>query len=129
MKTPLAEMPPVVTAAASVEERHLPSGRSVTLRTGPGREEIEVRSPDGDVEVRISLTAAGPVVRLTAARLELEATGEVNVECARFAVAARDGAELKSGGDLQLEAASEIRVQAGQDARVDGKMIYLNCPE
>ena len=52
--------------------RTLPSGRVVVLRTATGREELEVRAPDGQVEVHIVLTEAGPVVRLTAARLELE---------------------------------------------------------
>jgi hypothetical protein len=115
-------------AAALVETaRNLPSGRSVTLRTGPGQEEIEVRSPDGDVEVRITLTAQGPVVQLRAARLELQAAEEVRVECDRFAVHAREGTEIKTGGDMQIAADGDLRIRTEQDTHVNGRMIYLNC--
>src|SRR5579859_547084 len=72
---------PVETRPAT--ERNLPSGRSVVVRVDGGKEELEVRSPNGDVEVRITLTDAGPVVSVRGARLELESPDAVSVNCRR----------------------------------------------
>ena len=52
-------------------ERDLPSGRHVVLSVADGVEQLEVRSPAGAVEVRIELTDRGPVVKLSAAELQL----------------------------------------------------------
>jgi hypothetical protein len=89
----------------SAEPRILPSGRSVIVRLADGTEELEIRSPRGDVEVRIVLTEAGPVVRLSGARLELEAAETVAVRCRRF--------EVRAEGDICL----------------DGATVRLNSPE
>lgn len=89
----------------------LPSGRSVRLRVSNGTEELEVRSPDGDVEVRIVLTDAGPVVHLRAARLHLDATEDVTVACRRF----------------EVEATDEVRLRAAGDVHVNGDVVRLNC--
>jgi hypothetical protein len=83
--------------------RQLPSGRSVVLRVGDA-EELEVRSPDGEVEVRIVLTPSGPVVRLRGARLELEAAESVDVRCRDFNVRA-DEMRVKTDGDIHMNAA------------------------
>lgn len=90
-------------------ERVLPSGRSVILRVGD-TEELEVRSPDGEVEVRIVLTDAGPVVRLRAAKLELETIDSVDVRCKNFNVTAE-----------------EMRVQTAGDTHINAAVIRLNC--
>jgi hypothetical protein len=107
-----------VTATAETETRELPSGRSVVLRLD-GREEIEVRSPTGDVEVRIVLTESGPRVQLHAAQLELVSPEAIEVRCKRFAVDTSEGTELRSAG--------EIQVHAEQDVDVKGKLVKLNC--
>jgi phage gp45-like len=86
-------------------ENVLPSGRSVVVRLAGGAEELEIRSSRGDVEVRIVLTEAGPVVRLCGARLELDAAETVAVNCRRFEVRATD------------------------DICLDGATIRLNSPE
>jgi hypothetical protein len=90
-------------------ERVLPSGRSVVLRVGDA-EELEVRSPDGEVEVRIVLTDAGPVVRLRAARLEVESAESVDVRCKNFNVRA-----------------GEVRVKTDGDIHMNAGVIRLNC--
>jgi hypothetical protein len=89
----------------SIEPRTLPSGRSVVVRLAGGAEELEIRSPRGDVEVRVVLTDEGPVVRLSGARLELDAAETVAVNCRRF--------EVRAEGDICL----------------DGATIRLNSPE
>jgi hypothetical protein len=122
-----------LTATASVpstvpptEVRALPSGRSVTLRIGPDQEEIELRSPDGEVEVRITLTEQGPVVQLRAARLELAAADEVRVECERFAIQARQSVNLQTEGDVSISAEGDLETRTQGETHINGKMIYLN---
>jgi hypothetical protein len=102
---------------ATVSERRLPSGRSVVVRFGEEGEDLEVRSPEGDVEVRIELTDAGPVIRLCGARLELEAAA-VAVRCREFDVRA-EGPLRMSGG--------ELRVKTEEDIHLNGGVIRLNC--
>ena len=107
-------------------EKVLPSGRSVAIRVANDQEELEVRSPEGEVEVRITLTAEGPVVHLRSARLQLEATDEVKVQCRKFEVHSTEGTELKSDGNVNISAQADVNVQTGQDTRINGRMIYLN---
>jgi len=103
------------TTAATAEPaapRLLPSGRSVVVRVDGDGESLEVRTPGGEVEVLITLTAAGPLVRLSGARLELESPDSVSVRCRSFEVRA-----------------AEVTVRAEADLRLDGGMIRLNSPD
>jgi hypothetical protein len=95
------------------------------VRVDGGREELEVRSPQGDVEVRITLTDAGPVVSLRGARLELDSPDAVAVNCRKFEVNTQEGTELKSAGAVQI-AANEMNVNTTEDIRLKGKIIHLN---
>ena len=114
---------PVETRPAT--ERNLPSGRSVVVRVDGGKEELEVRSPDGDVEVRITLTDAGPVISLRGARLELEATDAVSVRCRQFEVNTSEGTTLASAGPVRIDG-QELNVETEDDIRLKGKLIHLN---
>jgi phage gp45-like len=100
-------------------EKLLPSGRSVVVKLNEGREELEIRAPDGAVEVQIVLTESGPVVRLHGARLELAATETVAVDCKRFEVHTSEATKLESDG--------ELRVKTADDVHINGKFIRLNC--
>jgi hypothetical protein len=97
----------------------LPSGRSVVVRLAGAAEEIEVRSPGGDVEVRITLTDSGPVVSVRAARLELDAAEEMTLNAKRLKVETTEGTELLTDG--------ELRVRSEGEMHFNGKMINLNC--
>jgi hypothetical protein len=96
----------------------LPSGRALVVRLGAG-EEIEIRSPSGEVEVQIVLTDQGPVVRLRAARLELAASDEIQLNARRLALHSSEQTELTTAGD--------VRVRSAGDTHINGKMLYLNC--
>lgn len=85
----------------SPPDRILPSGRSVVLRVAGSAEELEIRSPSGEVEVHILLTEAGPVVRLHGARLELQATDTVSIRGRRLEVET-DEVQIKTTGDIDL---------------------------
>lgn len=116
----------VSTSRLSERLATLPSGRSISVRIGEAREAIEVRSPDGTIELEIALTDAGPVVRLRASKLELEAREEFAVRCRRFALQATEGAELSTEGTLRL-GGQEMRVRTQDDIHMDGAFIRLNC--
>jgi hypothetical protein len=96
-------------------ERALPSGRLVIVRSGGaagGDDEIEVRSPAGEVEVRIACTAAGPVVTVRGGRLEIESSGALALRAPRV--------EVDAG---------EMRVRTEGDIRMNGAKIHLNCTD
>jgi hypothetical protein len=96
----------------------LPSGRRVALVLGEGGEEVRVHAPDGQVEVTITLTDAGPVVRLSAAKLQLDAVEQVSVTCQDF--------KLKTSGGVDIQSEDEIHMKSPKDVFVEGAIIWLN---
>jgi len=114
---------------SKAEETHdhpLPSGRSVILRVTDAGEDLQIRSPSGEVEVHITLTDDGPVVHLRAARLELEALETVALHCRRLEIDTEESARLHSAGELRLTG-QEMRVQTKGDIHLNGEVIRLNC--
>ena len=101
------------------EAMALPSGRSVAVVLRDGAEQLEVRAPDGGVEVTVTLTAAGPVVRMaSAARLELSAADTVAVECEDFTVDARRA--------IDMTCTEDMHIKTKKDVFVEGAVIWLN---
>lgn len=109
----------------SCADRVLPSGRSVLVKIAEGREELEVRSPSGDVEVRVTLTADGPVVTLRGARLELESPDTIAVNCRRLEVSTAEATSLTSGGTTRIDS-TEVRMTTTEDIHMNGAFIRLN---
>lgn len=107
-------------------ERPLPSGRTLVVRVGAEGEELEVRDRAGALELSISLTEAGPMVRIRAARIALESPETISLQCRRFEVDATDAVQLRSGGEVRIEARG-MRVRTEEDVHLDGAMIRLNC--
>jgi hypothetical protein len=108
------------------QERFLPSGRSVLVKVTSAGEELQVRSPQGEVEVRITLGEGGPVVHLSGARLELETPDTIALNCRRLELNTAESIQLKSAGNLQLSG-QEMRVQTTGDIHLNGDVIRLNC--
>jgi phage gp45-like len=104
----------------------LPSGRSVILRIGPEGEELEIRSPEGQSELRICLAESGPVVYLRSGSVNLEATEDVAIDCRRFAVRAAERLDMNTAGELLLRG-HEFRLKTASDIHLDGDVIRLNC--
>jgi len=96
----------------------LPSGRKISVALGAAGEVLEVYGPGGDVECRINFTDAGPVVRLTGARLELEATEAVAIKAKNFQVDASEAINMKCVEDMHLG--------SDKDVFVAGAVIWLN---
>jgi len=89
----------------------------------------------GTLEIEVSLTAAGPVVRARAAALEIESEGDLVARCDRFRVEARSAVDIVSAGamratgrhvDLQATHGS-ARVRANDDVQLLGEQVLLNC--
>jgi hypothetical protein len=106
--------------------RVLPSGRSVVLKIGDSCENLEVRSPDGDVELRITLTDQGAMVSLRGGRLQMESADAVALNCRRLEVVTTEGTSLGSAGDV-LIAGRGMRVKTENDIHLNGGVIHLNC--
>ena len=80
----------------------LPSGRHVVVKIENGAEHLEIRSPAGEVEVRIELTDAGPIVKLHAAELQLGSPGKIALQCGELELTTERNATLSVGGELTL---------------------------
>ena len=93
-----------------VKELPLKHGRRLSLVSSGGDDLVEVRGAGGALELRIRMTADGPVLQMESLRLSLKAAQDVEVECNKFAVHAREDMALRADGDV----------------RVNGKMIHLN---
>jgi hypothetical protein len=106
--------------------RLLPSGRSVVVKVAGECEELEVRDALGQVEVSVSLTADGPVVRVRGGRLELDAADTVSVRCRRFELQTSESTELSSSGTVRITG-EELRVKTEDDIHLNGQIIRLNC--
>jgi hypothetical protein len=102
---------------SEVVERTLPSGRTLVLRIGSAGEDIEIRSAGGDLDLRITLTDAGPVVALRSARVEVD-TADVAFRCRDF--------DVQASGTARF-AADELRAETKRDIHLNGAFIRLNC--
>lgn len=110
---------------AEIVERALPSGRSLVLRVGGDGEEIEIRGAGGAVDLRITLTDAGPVVSLRGARVEVD-SADVAVRCRTFDVQATGTVRVASEQEVRFEA-DELRAETKRDIHLNGTFIRLNC--
>jgi hypothetical protein len=124
---PPSQLPEKVSPPAGAGSLSLPSGRTVCVRTGAGREEIEIRSPAGQMELRIALTPQGPVLQLRGARLEIDSTDAVAVNCRQFEINASEGVKINSAGDIDLHGQGEMRVRTAGSTSIDSDWVNLNC--
>jgi len=116
-------------APAPIASRALPSGRALELTIGEGREELVVRAPSGEVEVRIAFGREGPVVTVRGGRLEVETPEEIALSCRSLEVRTKEALRLRSEGTAELRAGADVKVKAGGDVRMNGAFVRLNCDE
>ena len=98
-------------------EVYLRDGRKLVLGEAGVNQLVEIRSQSGQVEVRIELTDAGPVLRMESVKLELKAEQAIELESQKVAIKA---------GEVKIESEDAVEVDAKGEVRVNGKMIYLN---
>ncbi|MFT3699226.1 MAG: hypothetical protein QM831_39125 [Kofleriaceae bacterium] len=98
-------------------EVYLRDGKKLVVGETNGNQLVEIRSESGQVEVRIELTPAGPVLKMDAVKLELKADQQIDLESKQVSIKA---------DTLKIETEEEVEIDAGGDVKVAGKMIYLN---
>jgi hypothetical protein len=106
-------------------ELQLRQGRTLALDSADGDQLIEIRGPSGGLELRIRLTAEGPVLEIETVHLSLRAAESVDIDCKDFNLSA-DRIGLKSEGEMTLSGKADVRVDADGEVHVQGEMIYLN---
>ena len=117
---------PLDRVSASLADQLLPSGRVVALKVGEGQERTEVRSPQGEIEVHITLTSAGPGGPVTGCPAR---TGSCRHDLAggrRLQVHTTEATHLASEGQVRITG-KDLGVGTTEDIRLDGTFIRLNC--
>lgn len=138
----------------SEDELRLHEGYAMQLVGGSDgeRKVLRLKAPDGRVCLTISLSAAGPVVELSAAALSVATEGDLTIDCERFQVNARRDMALVAGGSIAQDAGGNVTTRAdgdimteavaqqhrarlgnvdliaNDDVSLDGERVRLNCP-
>jgi len=105
----------------------LPSGRTLSVKAGNGTEEIEIRSASGDVEICVKLTDTGPVLSLRGARLEINSSDTISVNCRQLELNASERIMMHAAEDIDIHSGGEIHTQSAQQTFIDGDYVNLNC--
>jgi phage gp45-like len=106
-------------------EVFLRDGRKLVVSDSGSDQLVEVRSASGMLEVRILLTAEGPVLQMESVRLQLKASEAVEIESKRVEIKGTEELALE-GGAVKLHAEEDMKVDAEGEVRVVGKTIHLN---
>ena len=106
-------------------EVFLRDGRKLVVTDQGADQLVEIRNESGMLEVRIKLTAEGPVLQMESVRLQLKATEAVEIESRRVEIKGTDKVEV-TGGEIAVEGEQDVTVDSKGDVRVVGKRIYLN---
>jgi hypothetical protein len=106
-------------------EVYLRDGRKLVVSEQRGESLVEIRGASGMLEVKIRLTEQGPVLQMESARMQLKASEAVEIESARVEIKGTERVEL-AGGNVKVHGDEDVEVDATNDVRVTGKMIWLN---
>ncbi len=128
----------------------LESGRALYVTKDPLGELVRVVGIDGRLELSVVLTSAGPVLRMRALSLQLEAE-EIGLHAKKIELEAGEALSLRTDGQLDetvrgrrcstvlgssvaqardhriVAASGEVQVRAAGDVRVNGENVLLNC--
>ena len=127
------------------------SKRTISFRNlGETSDLLEIRNPDGQVELEVVLTDKGPVLRFNTASLQLD-TRNLQVNCDTFQVNAekeivqqskgdfrrtvKGDSQIESGGSYSARAfetdirssRGDVRIRANDNVRLNGERVKLNC--
>ena len=121
--------PDQLSLALNVQRTHrtLPSGRGVTVLADDHGERVEVRAPDGALQLTIELTPNGAKLHIDAIDIALRASGTVSAECDRFEVRARAEAHVSSPATTVESTEGDLTLIANDDVRARGERVLLNC--
>ncbi len=104
----------------------LDGGRQVAVVEHAGQQTVEIRAASGQLELRIKLTAEGPVLSLDGVKVELNAAESLQIKCKDFKVEASASTTIESKGELKIKSDGEMELDSPSDVRIKGKKIWLN---
>jgi hypothetical protein len=104
----------------------LDSGRQIIVDPSEKEEVIQIVEPKGEIAMSVRMTAAGPVVTVRGAHLELKSTETITLEAKKIKIRAKEEAVVESKGSLEIDSAKKMDIHSDDEIRVDGKMIHLN---
>ncbi len=110
----------------SATKLDLAHGQTAEVTSDDGAQTLQLKAADGSVQLTVRITADGPVLVLSGARIELEAAESIALKTRHFSVDASESVDLGSQGTLDLHSQGELKVTTAEDCRVAGKMIWLN---
>jgi hypothetical protein len=103
----------------------LPGGRTLTLVENTRA--LHIADRNGVIELEIQLCETGPVVRVRASAVHVEASGELTVGCERFELRAREGIHLTSDRDLTASVAGDLDCRAARHAHWEGQSVRVRA--
>ncbi len=105
-------------------ERSLAAGRRLDVANDGTR--LEISTPEGEVELRVEITATGPVLHFTGASLSLASVGDVDLECENLSLRSRGLTRLESG-NYEQRVAGGYQVAVRDDARLAAQAIDIEA--
>ena len=104
----------------------LSEGRRLEVEKQSAGDVVTIRGTEGEVELRVTLTDAGPVLHFSAAAVALDAE-KVEVSCDNFRVHAKKEVALRGETVTARAMLGDLSLKANDDVRVQGERIRLNC--
>lgn len=126
---PLPEVDRKQPRKATLLRKDFSSGRSVVLKQNQNQERLEIRSPEGQTEVEIEFTAAGPVVRVRCGSLEFGELKKFAIRCEEFDLETTQSAKMSFAEGLELSTERQLKIRSAGDTRINAERILLNCSE
>ncbi|MEJ7600752.1 MAG: hypothetical protein WKG01_22800 [Kofleriaceae bacterium] len=111
--------------ASETQEVYLRDGRKLVVSDEGSDQLVEIRSESGMLELRIKLTEQGPVLQMESVKLSLKASEAVEIESKRIAINGTEQVAI-TGGEVKVSGEEDVKIDAKNEVRVVGKMIYLN---
>jgi hypothetical protein len=105
---------------------HLDDGRQLAVVEHAGSQTVEIRAASGQLELRIKLTAEGPVLSLDGVKVEMNAAESLQIKCKDFKVESTGTTTIESQGELKIKSDGALDIDSNDDVRVKGKKIFLN---
>lgn len=127
---------PIKLVSPSTEETSVEGSRRQTLALRQGEtleldilqahDGLELHSETRPLTLTISMGVEGPKVELSHASLKLKSTGRLELEAEHLDLKGTQSCTVKTGGDAEVRADGELRLQSTKDCVVRADVIHLN---
>lgn len=88
---------------------------------------LRVSSSGGEVELQIRITPEGPVLVFDQARVSIQNSGNIDLECEDLDIRARGRLMLESGGDSSHRVAGNYTVDVRDDAEIKAQAVDVHA--